>query len=91
MLLGIADNNVVVEYVVEYVVENVVENVTKNVTESVTDNRTQILMKLIKGNNKISIQKLAPMLGVTGMTIARDIEHFYLNTATQTATMGLYS
>jgi ATP-dependent DNA helicase RecG len=55
--------------------ENVTENVTENITENVTENRLQSLLKQIEENNKISTQRLAHALGVTRMTVARDIEY----------------
>jgi ATP-dependent DNA helicase RecG len=42
---------------------------------NVTDNRIDSLLNLINKNNKITTQKLADILGVSRMTIARDIEY----------------
>ena len=55
-------------------VSDSVNDVTENVTENVTDNRSKLLLKLIKGDSGISTTTLAHKLGVTRMTIARDIQ-----------------
>jgi len=54
--------------------ENVAENVTENVTEDVTEDRVERMLKLIDENNKITTARLAKILGVSRMTIARDID-----------------
>ena len=50
------------------------ENVTENVTENVAENRRQSIIQLIRKNVTISTSELAERLGVTRMTIHRDIE-----------------
>ena len=51
-----------------------VSDSANNVTDNVTDNRSKLLIKLIKEDNGISTTTLAHKLGVTRMTVARDIE-----------------
>ncbi len=53
---------------------NVTENVTENVTNNVTENRTERILKIIGENNKITTTEIAKIIGVTRMTISRDIE-----------------
>jgi ATP-dependent DNA helicase RecG len=50
------------------------ENVTDNVTENVTENRDNLILDLIRSDNKISTDKLAKQLKVTRMTIYRDLD-----------------
>ncbi len=52
------------------------KNVTENVTVNVTENRKAIILEIIRKNNRITTQEMAQILGVTRMTIARDIEFF---------------
>jgi len=54
---------------------NVTENVTENVAENVTENRKTKILEIIKKNNRISTQKMAKELGVSRMTIAREIDY----------------
>ena len=54
--------------------KNVTENVAENVTENVTEKREEIILKYLKENPKLSTTELAEKLGVTRMTIHRDID-----------------
>jgi len=49
-------------------------NSKNNVTENVTENRTERILKIIGENNKITTAEIAKIIGVTRMTISRDIE-----------------
>ena len=49
-------------------------NVTENVTENVTNKRYDLILKLLKINNKITVDEIAKRLNVTKRTIIRDIE-----------------
>ena len=48
--------------------------VTENVTENVTEDRLFYILNAIKKDDKITITELAKMLGVTIMTIRRDMD-----------------
>ncbi len=54
--------------------DNVIDSVTDNVTDNVTDKRLSQILEHFAMNNKLSTSKLGNMLGVSKMTILRDIE-----------------
>lgn len=53
---------------------HVTESVTKNVTKNVTESRLVLLLRAINQNPTISYDQLSEALGVTRMTVYRDIE-----------------
>ncbi len=52
----------------------VTDKVTDNVTDNVTDKRSELILNLIRKNEKISTTEIARELNVTKRTILRDIE-----------------
>jgi len=65
-----ADN----KYDTNNVTKDVVDMVTENVTENVTEKRLVLIINEIKKNPQVSYEQLSNLLGVTKMTISRDIE-----------------
>ncbi len=53
---------------------NSIYQISDNVTDNVTDKRISQLVELITLNSKISTNRLAKILGVSRMTILRDID-----------------
>ncbi|MEX0983067.1 MAG: HTH domain-containing protein [Bacteroidales bacterium] len=49
-------------------------DVTENVTETTTYKRVDLILSLLKSNNRLTIDEIAEKLNITRCTVIRDIE-----------------